>query len=333
MRAAVVEKIAQPPRPGEVAEPERGRGESLVEVRAASLNPIDLAIASGRFYAGPPQVPYVPGTEGSGVILEGETLPPGTRVRFEVQAGYGRNGALAERVGVADRDLIPLPETADDALAAALGIAGLAAWLALVHRAGLRAGETVLVLGASGALGQLAVQGAKLLGAGRVVAAARSRHGLERAASLGADAIVVLGDESREELAKRFRQAAGGEIDVVVDPLWGEPAMAALGALGLEGRLVNLGQSAAASANLTSAAVRGRMRAILGHSNLTTPPEVKADTYRTLLTHAMNGELTVDLEEVSLVEVTAAWERQAGFPSRKIVVRPGMWIRPPGQGT
>ncbi len=330
MRAAIIERVAEPPRPGEVAEPQRRPGESLVEMRAASLNPIDLAIASGRFYAGPPQVPYVPGTEGSGVILEGETLPPGTRVRFEVQAGYGRNGALAERVAAADRDLITLPDPADDALAAAVGIAGLAAWLALGRRAQLRAGETVLVLGASGAVGQFAVQAAKLLGAGRVVAAARSARGLERARHLGADAVVVLGDGSREELVERFRHAAGGEIDIVVDPLWGEPAMAAIGALGLEGRLVNLGQSAGGEATLSSAAVRGRMRAILGHSNLTTPQALKADAYRTLLTHATNGELSVDLEEVSLEEIAAAWERQASFPYRKIVVRPGLGS--PGDG-
>ncbi len=319
MRAAIVEEAGRRPRPGEADEPERGEGEALIQVEAAALNPIDLAVAAGRFYAGPPQTPYVPGREGVGRILEGGRLAAGTRVRFEVTAGYGRNGSMGERCSAPEAELIEIPDDADAALAAALGIAGMAAWLALEHRARLQPGERVLVLGASGAVGQIAVQAARLLGAARVVAAARSGEALAQAAELGADATVAL--DSSDDLAERFREAAGGELDVVVDPLWGEPARAALESLAVHGRLVHLGQSAGAEISLPSALVRGRARTLLGHSNLVESAEVKADAFRKLLEHARGGEIAVDRDVLPLEDVAEAWERQEGSPHRKLVLQ------------
>ena len=149
-----------------------------MSVHAAPINPVDLSIASGRFYAGAPLLPYVPGTEGVGEVLESDGLAQGARVRFEGA------GAMAERVVVAEASCVEIPQI-DDALAAGLGVAGLAAWLALEWRAELAPGETVLVLGASGAVGQVAIQSARALQAGRIVAAARSEEGLERARALG----------------------------------------------------------------------------------------------------------------------------------------------------
>src|SRR5918911_887379 len=165
MRAAVVREIGSPPEPGELPDPQRGDDEVLVEVHAAALNPIDIAIASGRFYVGPPHVPYAPGREGVGVVREGGGPASGTRVRFERDAGYGANGSLAQLVVVDETALVPLSDEADDAVAASLGVAGLAAWLAL-EKAGVD-GATVVVLGATGAVGQVAVQGARLFGAQR----------------------------------------------------------------------------------------------------------------------------------------------------------------------
>ena len=191
MRAAVVREVGATPELAELPDPKRGDGEALVQVRAAALNPIDLATASGRFYAGPPHVPYAPGREGVGLVLEADTVAPGVRVRFERDVGYGANGSLAELIVVDEAALVPLPDEADDAVAAALGIAGLAAWLALA-KADVPKGGTVLVLGATGAVGQVAVQGAKLLGAGTVIAAARNADALERTRELGADALVPL---------------------------------------------------------------------------------------------------------------------------------------------
>jgi NADPH:quinone reductase-like Zn-dependent oxidoreductase len=320
VRAAIIDRIGEPPRLGEMEEPVRESGKALIQVAAASINPLDLAIAAGRYYGGSPEPPYVPGTEGVGAVLEADSVSAGTIVRFEARSG--RYGSLAERALAPEETLIELPTATYNVLAAAIGVAGLAAWLALENRGKLTKGETVLVLGASGAVGQIAIQAAKILGAERVIAAARSLDGLRRALELGADTSVELGSQGVDELSDQFREAAGGEIDLVVDPLWGTPAIAALQALRTGGRLVNLGQSAGAEAPVSSAAVRSRMRSIVGHANAMTPGDVKRDAYLTLLEHAKAGRLAVDFEVMPLEEIAPAWELQTTSPHRKIVLRP-----------
>ena len=158
----------------------------------------------------------------------------------------------------------------------------------LEWRGALEPGETVLVLGASGVVGQIAVQAAKLLGAGRVVAAARSEEGLEHARELGADATVQLGDG--EGLPAALREAAGGDgFDLVHDPLWGEPAQAALTALRPFGRLVHVGQSAAAEATIPSSVVRATPVDILGYTNYTAGEERLAAAYERMAAPCARG--------------------------------------------
>jgi NADPH:quinone reductase-like Zn-dependent oxidoreductase len=323
VRAAVLSEIGGVPAPGERPDPEPGDGQVLLRVTAAPLNPVDLSTASGRFYAGEPAVPYVPGQEGVGEVLAGDSLERGTRVWFQTGAGYRGDGSLAE-LAVADEErTLPLPEGVEDAVASCLGVAGMAAWLALDWRAGLAEGETVLVLGASGAVGQIAVQAARLLGAGRVVAAARDEEGLARARELGAHATVALGEhDGADALAAAFREAAGGDVNVTVDPLWGEPALAAIGAAGAGARHVQLGQSASPEVSIPSAAIRGRMLSILGLTNFGAPRDVVAGAYRRMCDHAAAGELRVEHELIPLESVSEAWERQAASPGLKLVITP-----------
>ena len=323
MRAAVVEHVGGLPSLTDAPEPSPGEGQALVDVRAAPLNPLDISIAAGRFYAGPPQAPYVPGAEGVGVVADGRALPPGARVWFTTSAGFGGSGALAERTAIDEATAIEVPEALDDVLAACLGVAGLTAWLALEWRAELREGESVLVLGASGAVGQIAVQAARLLGAGHVVAAARDPEALGRAAELGADATVDLsGAPDPDRIAERIRAVAGGPIDVAVDPLWGEPATAASLALGAGGRLVHLGQSASPEATFSSGAIRGKMLEVRGLALAAAPVDAKRRAYARMAEHAARGELEVAAEALPLDAVTAAWRRQAAFPHRKLVMLP-----------
>src|SRR6187200_2505542 len=219
MRAAQIHAVGELPAVGDADAPS---SDDVVEVLAAPINPVDLAVASGAYVAGHPPLPYVPGCEGVGRTADG-------RVVWVFGGGLGRttNGAMAERVSIGDSMAIPVPDGADPAVAAGLGIAGLAGWLPLAWRAPLQGGENVLVLGATGAVGLVAVQTAKLLGARRVVAAGRSPEGLERAASLGADATVRL-DEA-DDLVAAFKDAFGGAgPSYVFDPLWGAPAAAAV---------------------------------------------------------------------------------------------------------
>lgn len=313
MRAAILREYGAPPEPGPFDDPEPGDGQELVEVLAAGLNPVDLAIASGTFYAGSPPLPSVVGREGVGRLADG------SRVYFDqTVAPYG---SFAERSVIAAGSGFAVADGVEDATAVAFGIAGLAAWLSLETVAGLQAGETVLVLGASGSVGLVGVQAAKLLGAGRVVAAGRSLEGLARAEALGADATVALGAE--DDLAEAFRAAAGdGGLHVVLDPLWGEPAVAAIAALAPRGRLVNLGQSAGASAEITSASIRGRGIQILGHSNFIAPPEARRAAYERMAGHAAAGELTVDVERVPLSAVADAWRRQREGAHVKLAIVP-----------
>jgi NADPH:quinone reductase-like Zn-dependent oxidoreductase len=317
MRAAVIEAVGSPPTPGEIDPPARPNGTALVAVEAAPLNPVEIRVAAGR-HPTRAQPPYVPGLEGVGKVIESTRVPPGRRVRFEGTAlpGFGAQGTLAERAAVPEESLVELPDEADDDLAAAVGVVGVTALLAL-ERAAPVGGERVLVLGATGSVGQMAVQLAKVMGAGRVVGAGRSAERLERVRELGADDVVELGDA---DLAEAFGNAAEGQLDIVVDALWGEPAMAALRAIATEGRLVNVGQSAGTDVRLPLEVVRTRQGAIHAISSGWTALERKADAYRTVLEYAVSGRLTVDREVVSLEDVAAAWERQEASPGRKLVI-------------
>ena len=316
MRAAVLHAYGATPVCESFEEPVAGEGQVVVEVAVAGVNPVDVRKASGTYVSGPPPLPSVVGTEGVGRIAG-----DGRRVYFG--APVAPFGSFAERVLVNAEEPIELPDGIDDGLAAALGIAGLAAWLPLAWRAAVKPGETVLVLGATGVVGQLAVQAARLLGAGRVVAAGRDAEMLERTERLGADATVDLSAAGEgEKLTDAFKEAAGGELDVVHDPLWGAPAAAAIDALAVGGRLVQLGQSAGAEATLPSASIRGRALDVRGYLNALVPTGVRRDAYRTLVEHAVAGRIEVEVERVPLGEVAEAWERVQRSAHRKLMLVP-----------
>src|SRR2546428_2416230 len=221
MRAAVVERYGEPPVVRELDEP-KSDGTNLVEVTAAPLNPVDLSIATGKFYAGSPPTPYVPGGEGVGRPLQ--SGKPGPRVYFRAALP---DGSLAERALISSGQTVPIPDSVPDGVAAALGTPGIAGYLALARRAQLKAGETVLILGASGVLGTIAVQVARLLGAGRVIAGARDPRGLARAKDLGAHATVDL--QQTDGLTDRIREASGGQRHGLVHSLRGLPGGVAPG--------------------------------------------------------------------------------------------------------
>jgi NADPH:quinone reductase-like Zn-dependent oxidoreductase len=183
--------------------------------------------------------------------------------------------------------------------------------MALTWRGQLQPGEQVLVLGASGAVGQVALQAARLLGAGRVIAASRSADGRSRALTYGADAVLDLTGDDVDELSRRITAACDGPLQLVIDPIWGLPAEAAVRCLGFNGRLVNIGDAAGAGARFTSAIVRSRMETILGYTNNALTQEQKAHALSEILSHAAAGRCTVEHESVPLAQATLAWQRQA----------------------
>ncbi|MDF3856534.1 zinc-binding dehydrogenase [Paracoccus sp. P2] len=216
MKAAVVSAFDRPPACLEIAEPEVGpRGRLPVRVLAAGLHHVTRGRAAGLHYSGTGELPFVAGMDGVG-------RGPDGRLRYFVQ-GPGEPGTMAERTVIDPHHSIVLPEGSDPVLIAGAMNPAMASWLALRCRlpafrsrwpVGWR--RQVVVLGATSASGQLAVQIARHLGAARVIAAGRDRAKLARLAALGATDAVALDDESLGEIARG--------ADVVLDFVWGETA-------------------------------------------------------------------------------------------------------------
>ncbi|GAA3909949.1 zinc-binding dehydrogenase [Actinoplanes auranticolor] len=314
MRAALLHACGAPPVVGDRAVPVPAADEILVRVTAASITPLDLLCATGTSYFGVPATPYVPGVQGVGLRDDG------TAVWFPTSAGMRPgDGSLAEYATVRAADTVELPDDVDHRLIAALGLSAVAAQLALTWRGELQPGEHVLVLGAGGVVGQAGVQLARLAGAGRVTAAARSQAARQRAALAGAAEVVPLKDgDDVARLAARLKAATDGPVDLVLDPLFGVPAAAALRTLRPGGRLVNLGSAAGETAPLDSATLRAGSLRILGYTNNELTAAQRSAALTLLAAHAAAGRLTVDHETVRLSDVTTAWHRT----DRRMVVIP-----------
>jgi NADPH:quinone reductase-like Zn-dependent oxidoreductase len=323
MRAALLRDFGHLPEVADVSPPESGPARALVRVSAAPINKLDLLISSGRFYGEAPQLPYVPGIEGVGTVVEAEGLAPGTRVWFAFERFDAARGSMAELCPVDEARTVVLEHNIDDAIAAGLGLTGVAAWMSLSRRGRLAAGEQVLVLGAAGAVGQIALQAARILGAGRVIGASRSEEGRAIAEKLGADAVVDSSGEDIAAIAARIERACVGPLALVIDPVWGLLAAASVRALGPGGRLVNFGGSAAPVAPLDSAVIRSKSLSVLGYTNVSLPFEETRAALRALHSHAAEGRIDLLVERVGLEKVPSAFERAGGSPHRKLVVVPG----------
>lgn len=323
MPAAVLRAHAAPPEYLLWPLPQRAPGQALVQVMAAPISPLDLLCASGKSYFGPPQLPYIPGVQGIGTVIEADKLVSGQRVWFSCDAGMKPgNGSMARYCVIDEASALMLPEQIDSDLAAALGLSAIAAWMALTWRGRLQPGEQVLVLGASGAVGQVAVQAARLLGAGRVIAASRDEAGRTRALTLGADAAVDLTGNDVDEISKRIAAVCDGPLHLVIDPVWGLPAEAAVRVLANEGRLVNIGSAAGAGARLESATLRSRLHTMLGYTNNALTHQQKAEALTEILKHAAAGRCTIEREIVPLERAAEAWERQATAARCKLILVP-----------
>ncbi|KOV85506.1 NADPH:quinone reductase [Nocardia sp. NRRL S-836] len=276
---------------------------------------MDLLCASGTSYFGVPAVPYVPGVQGVGTV-------DGRTVWFPTTAGMAPgDGSMAGKAPAFEEDLVPLPDDVDPVALAALGLSAVAAHQALTWRGELTPGECVIVLG-TGAVGQAAIQLARIAGAVRVVAAARSATGHARGLAAGADAVVSLDTTDFAELAARFT-AAAPDAALLLDPLFGAPAAAATQALRPGGRWVNLGGSASETCPVSSSTLRGRSLRLSGYTNNELTRPQRADAITAVARWSAQGVLAVDHETVPLRDVTTAWQRQAaGSAQSRIVLVP-----------
>ncbi|MGI3779957.1 MAG: quinone oxidoreductase family protein [Janthinobacterium lividum] len=311
MRAAVVHDTNQPPQYGEFADPVVTPGRVEAEVLASAVHVIVRIIAAGRHYSAAVEPPFVPGLDGVVRLADGRRVYAGG-----IQAPYGM---LAERAAVPASAAVEVPEGLSDATAAALVNPAASSWVPL-SRLGAE-GATVLVLGATGTSGLLAVQTARALGAARVVAVGRNPEGLARAAELGADATVTLGDD----LAAPLAEAAGpdGAYDIVLDYLWGAPASTVLQGLVANKvdphrpvRFVNIGNLAGPELPLNAATLRSSAIQVSGHGIGSFPLELMPPAVGAMFAAAVEGRLTVDFVERPLSEVESAWD----LPERLVLI-------------
>jgi len=319
MQAAVLRTFGKPPRCEPFPDPVPVDSEVIVNVRAASLKPIDKQLASGSHYARPCELPQVCGTDGVGHLSDGQRVFfGGTRAPY---------GAMAQRTVVPRVFCFPVPDGVDDETAAALPNPGVSAWLSLAFRAKLAPGENILILGATGVTGKLAVKIAKLLGAGRVVAAGRNQQILSTLHQLGADATIPL-DVPAQELGEAFAREAGDSgFQVVIDYLWGQPTEVFLAAttrkefavITSETRLVQVGESAGPTISLPAAVLRSTALTILGTAGIPSR-NILVDALQQVMAHAATGKLHVDTECVPLVDIENAWQRDQ--QGRRLVVVP-----------
>jgi NADPH:quinone reductase-like Zn-dependent oxidoreductase len=307
MNAAVVRSYDAPPSYTTFDEPVAGEGEVLVTVTAAGLHPIVKALANGTHYGSTGILPFVPGVDGVG------RLQDGTRVYF----GVARPpfGSFAEKTVTGAAPYIPLPDGLSDEAAAGLANPGMSSWVALTARAKFVAGESVLILGATGSAGQLAVQIAKRMGARRVIAAGRNPEALAKTKDLGADETISL-ELGRDELVAAFRKEIVGDgVDVVLDYLWGAPAEAVLAAIAQKGlshaapriRFVQIGSSAGRAISLDGATLRSSGLELLGSGFGSASMKQLFVAIREMFQEAATKPFVSGVKVVALKDVGALW--------------------------
>jgi NADPH:quinone reductase-like Zn-dependent oxidoreductase len=305
MRAAVVRSFDHPPRYETYDTPQPvGPDETLVDVLAVGLHPRVRTGASGRHYTSTGTLPMIPGIDGVGRLRAGQ------RVYFVVPDDTW--GSMADQAVIDRRRTVPLPENVDVTKIAAAMNPAMSAWVALRRRVPLQPGQSVLVLGATGNAGGMAVQIAKRLGAARVVGAGRNPERLAELAAIGADEVVALVDDPAVTGAGLAQAAA--EVDIVVDYLWGEPATTAIMAL-LNARAdrsramdwVQIGAMAGPTIELPSVALRSANLRLQGNGQGAVSAQAYLAELPSLVDEIDAGTIEVNARPVPLADVEATW--------------------------
>jgi NADPH:quinone reductase-like Zn-dependent oxidoreductase len=310
MKAGVVTEPGKSPVYADFRDPVPQEGEKLITVTASALSQITKSRASGSHYASPGSLPAVVGVDGVGRTRDGR------RVYFVLpEAPFG---GMAEKVAVRREQCIPLPDHVDDVTAAAIAIPGMSSWAALQERAHLVAGETVLINGATGAAGHLAIQIAKFMGARKVIATGRDVEALEQLKVLGADVTIPL-IPSPKELEAAFKEQFGGEgVDVVLDYLWGQSAEILIVAAAKAGkdevpiRFVQIGALSGGNITLRSAALRSSALVLMGSGIGSVPLEGLVGAIRGVMQAVVPGKLQIKTESVPLADIEETWDKNGG---------------------
>lgn len=304
MKAAVVTAAGKAPMYVDFPEPTSAAGQCIVQVAASALSHIARSRAAGAHYSSAGAFPFVAGIDGVG------TREDGGRVYFIMPtAPYG---AMAERCIVDTAHCIALPADIDATVAAAAAIPGMSSWAALTHRAKLVAGESVLINGVTGTSGRLAVQIAKRLGAGRVIATGRNAEALESLRTVGADDVVLLTGSERALEQSLLTHFSHG-IDVVLDYLWGPSAQVAMFAAAKAGaesvpiRFVQIGAASSSTITLQSAALRSSALVLMGSGIGSIPFKHLLQSIQQVLACVAVNDLSTAVDAIPLRDVAKAW--------------------------
>ncbi len=318
MNAAVVTSFGEPPhyQQFEVPQP-AGAGEILVDVLAVGLHPRVRSGAAGAHYTSTGTLPMIPGIDGVG------RRPDGRLVYFA--AGDDVIGTMAEKAVADLRRAVELPGDADVAKIAAAMNPAMSSWVALRRRVPIEPGQSVLVLGATGNAGTMAIQVAKRLGAGRVVGAGRDLDRLGTLTAFGADQIVPLADDS--DATDTALGAAAGEVDIVLDYVWGEPAQRAIIAL-LTARSdrsramnwIQIGAMAGPVIELPSVALRSANLRIQGNGQGAVSTAAYLAELPSLVDEIDAGTIAVTPDTMPLADVEAIWTRPDPPGQRTVLV-------------
>jgi NADPH:quinone reductase-like Zn-dependent oxidoreductase len=317
MQAAVVTDFDAPPRCSPFPVPTAAGDQALVEVVAAGLHPRVRTGARGAHYTGRPALPMVPGVDGVGRHADGRL------VYFTSVDDVG--GTMAERALADPRRSVELPPGTDVHRIAAAMNPAMSSWVALRRRVPLQAGQDVLVLGATGNAGAMAVQIARRLGAGRVVGAGRDPGRLAALCGRGADAVVRLTDDP-QATARALAEAAA-EVDIVLDYLWGEPAARAIPALLTARRdrsrvldWIQIGAVTGPAIELASVALRSANLRLQGSGQGSVSAAGYLAELPALVAEIDAGTLAVTPRPVALAEVEAAWTGPEAPGERTVIV-------------
>ena len=315
MHAAVVSDFAIPPRWQEFGDPVAGPGQTVVEVLAAGLHPRVRSQADGSHYTSTDELPLVPGIDGVGRRADGVSV-------YFVQPDT-RFGSMAERVAIDNRRSVELPGDSDPIRLAAAMNPAMSAWIALRRRIEFTAGAQVLVLGATGNAGRMAVQVARRLGASRVVAAGRTPAKLARLARLGADTLVDLDAPGADgDLA-----AAATDVAVVIDYLWGVRTSTAMQAIIPARRddsqpltWIQVGSVTGGDAAIPAAALRAARLSIVGSGQGSVSPRDIVAELSNLVTEIGAGTFEIDARAYPMTQVRHAWGASTTDSDRVVLV-------------
>ena len=321
MKAAVLHQFGHPPKYEDFPNPVPQNAEQiLITVKAASIKNLDKGRASGKHYASYTELPAIVGFDGVGVLEDG------TRIYAQ-----GITGMIAEKALIAKNRYTVLPDKIDDATAAALPNAVLGSAMALRYRAGIKMGDVVLINGATGVTGQMAVQVAKYYGASTIIATGRNTASLEKLKTLGVDNIVSLRQEDEAVINQLKEIHTSTPVDIVIDYLWGHPLEMIITTLKGSGintitkkmRIVTVGSMAGENINLASGALRSSAIELsgsgLGSLSMQDLQQFSADVLPEMFQLAAEGKLTIAIENTTLENIETAWQQEVR-PGKRMVV-------------